>query len=50
MAKTTSKSTGKKSSDKRTLISPNEDNRYIKRNPKGQIKESDDIISPSLLK
>ena len=29
-------------SNKRTLISPNGDNRYIKRNEKGQIKESDD--------
>ncbi len=42
MAKATSKSAEKKSSGKRTLISPNNDKRYIKRNEKGQIKESDD--------
>lgn len=32
----------KKSSSKRELIAPNSDNRYIRRNEKGQIKESDD--------
>jgi len=37
MAKSTSKGTGK-----RTLIEPNEDKRYIRRNEKGQIMESDD--------
>ena len=31
-----------KSSDKRTLIAPKGDKRYIKRDEKGQIKESDD--------
>lgn len=37
-----SKSTAKKSSGKRELIEPNGDKRYIRRNEKGQIKESDD--------
>ena len=41
MAKST-KSAPKKSSGKRTLIEPKGDKRYIKRNEKGQIKESDD--------
>ena len=36
------KSAGKKSSAKRTLIEPKGDKRYIKRDEKGQIKESDD--------
>ncbi len=36
------KSGAKKSTSKRTLIAPNGDKRYIKRNAKGQIKESDD--------
>ncbi len=42
MAKSTSKGAAKKSSDKRTLIAPNGDKRYIKRDEKGRIKESDD--------
>ena len=42
MAKTTSKSAAKKSSGKRELIAPNDDKRYIKRDEKGRIKESDD--------
>ncbi len=42
MAKSTSKGDAKKSSAKRTLIAPNGDKRYIKRDEKGQIKESDD--------
>jgi hypothetical protein len=37
-AKSPSKATGK-----RTLIKPNGDARYIRRNAKGQIKESDDV-------
>ncbi len=37
------KSTAKKSSAKRTLIAPNGDKRYIKRDEKGRIKESDDV-------
>lgn len=36
-----SKSTSKARS-KRTTIAPNDDKRYIRRNEKGQIKESDD--------
>ena len=32
----------KKSSSKRELIEPSGDKRYIRRNEKGQIKESDD--------
>ncbi|MEO5904675.1 MAG: hypothetical protein ABIQ55_11720 [Gemmatimonadaceae bacterium] len=39
---TAKKSTAKKSTSKRTLIAPNGDKRYIKRNAKGQITESDD--------
>ncbi len=42
MAKSTSKGAAKKSSDKRTTIAPNNDKRYIKRDEKGRIKESDD--------
>src|SRR3954470_9128966 len=41
MAKS-SKSASKKSSGKRTLIAPKGDKRYIKRDAKGRIKESDD--------
>jgi len=37
-----SKSTPKKSSGKRTTIAPHGDKRYVKRNEKGQITESDD--------
>lgn len=33
----------KKSSDKRELIEPNGDKRYVKRDAKGQFKESDDV-------
>ena len=42
MAKASKKSAGKKSSGKRELIEPNKDKRYIKRDEKGRIKESDD--------
>ena len=41
MAKSTKKSAAK-ASGKRTLIAPKGDKRYIKRNAKGQIIESDD--------
>ena len=37
-----SKSAGKKASGKRTLIAPKGDKRFIKRDAKGRIKESDD--------
>ena len=33
----------KKAAAKRTLIAPNSDKRLIRRNEKGQIKESDDL-------
>ena len=39
---TAKKTASKKSTSKRTLIAPNGDKRYIKRNAKGQISESDD--------
>ena len=42
MAKSSNTNSKNKSSNKRTLIAPNEDKRYIKRDEKGQIKESDD--------
>ena len=43
MAKAASKAAPKKkASGKRELIAPNGDKRYIKRNEKGQITESDD--------
>ena len=42
MAKSTGKTPSKKSSGKRELIAPNDDKRYIKRDEKGRIKESDD--------
>ena len=42
MAKATKKKAAKKSSGKRELIAPNKDKRYIKRDAKGRIKESDD--------
>ena len=32
----------KKTTDNRELISPNDDNRYIRRDERGRIKESDD--------
>ena len=41
MAKS-SKKAAKKSSGKRTTIAPNKDKRYIRRDAKGQITESDD--------
>ena len=41
--KSTMATTKKKSSDKRTLIEPNGDKRYVKRDAKGQFKESDDV-------
>jgi hypothetical protein len=42
MAKASKKSAGKKSSGKRELIAPKKNKRYIKRDEKGRIKESDD--------
>lgn len=42
MAKAAKKASAKKGSDKRETIAPNGDKRYIRRNDKGQIKESDD--------
>lgn len=42
MAKSSNTGSKTKSSNKRTLIAPNGDKRYIKRDEKGQIKESDD--------
>jgi hypothetical protein len=42
MAKSSGKSIGKKSSVKRTTIDPNGDKRYIRRDKKGRITESDD--------
>ena len=42
MAKAT-KSAAKKGAAKRTTIAPNGDKRYIRRDEKGQIKESDDV-------
>lgn len=33
----------KRGSQKRELIEPGTDDRYVKRNPKGQFKESDDV-------
>ncbi len=35
--------TGKKASAKRELIAPNDDKRFIRRDEKGRIKESDDV-------
>ena len=43
MAKSEKKAAAKKASDKRTLSAPNGDKWFIKRNEKGQIKESDDV-------
>lgn len=37
------KSSGKKTSSKRELITPKDDARYIRRDSKGRIKESDDV-------
>ena len=39
-SKTTKRSSG--TGSKRTLIAPNDDNGYIRRDEKGRIKESDD--------
>ena len=39
MAKSSNAGSKTKSSNKRTLIDPNDDKRFIKRNEKGQIKE-----------
>jgi len=41
--KTMAKAASKKASGKRETIAPNGDKRYIRRNEKGQIKESDDV-------
>jgi hypothetical protein len=41
--KSSKKGSGKKkASGKREIIAPNGDKRYVRRNDKGQIKESDD--------
>ena len=40
---TTKKSAAKKAPAKRELIAPRRDKRYIRRDPKGRIKESDDV-------
>lgn len=42
MAKATKKAAGKKASGKRTTIAPKGDKRYIRRDAKGRITESDD--------
>jgi hypothetical protein len=42
MAKSTSKGASKKGSGKRELIAPKGDKRFIKRDEKGRITESDD--------
>lgn len=42
VAKTTTKKAAKKSSAKRELIAPRGDKRYIRRDEKGRIVESDD--------
>lgn len=41
MAKATKKAAAKKSSNKRTTIAPHGDKRFVKRDEKGQFKESD---------
>jgi hypothetical protein len=43
MKKATKKRSTKKSAAKRELISPRGDKRYIRRDAKGRIKESDDV-------
>ena len=43
MAKSSSKSSAKKASSKRTTLAPNGDKRYIRRDDKGRIAESDDV-------
>lgn len=35
--------TAKKTPSKRTLVAPNNDKRFIRRDDKGRIKESDDV-------
>ena len=42
MATSSKKAAAKKDTGKRTLIEPNGDKRYIRRDEKGRIKESDD--------
>jgi hypothetical protein len=42
MAKASKQSVNKKTSGKRELIAPNDDKRYIRRDEKGRITESDD--------
>lgn len=42
MAKSIRKGGGKKDRGKRTLIAPNKDKRYVKRDENGQFSESDD--------
>ena len=43
MAKAAKKSAAKTGSDKRELIAPNNDKRYVKRNDDVTFKESDDV-------
>lgn len=43
MAKSSKSTTTKKASSKRTLIEPNGDKRYVRRDEQGQFKESDDV-------
>jgi hypothetical protein len=42
MVKTSKVAAGKNASNKRTLIEPNDDKRYVRRNNQGQFKEIDD--------
>ena len=43
MAKRATKKTAKRPAAKRELIAPRGDKRYIRRDPRGRIKESDDV-------
>lgn len=43
MKKTARKPAAKKSASKRELIAPRGDKRYVRRDEKGRIKESDDV-------
>ena len=43
MAKRATKKTAKRPVAKRELIAPRGDKRYIRRDPRGRIKESDDV-------
>ena len=43
MAKSSKKAATKNSTGKRELIAPNGDKRFVKRDGKGQFKESDDV-------